>query len=244
MNNEMHAAGRVEITYYTDPLCCWSWAMEPQWRKLLRNYHHEISWRYVMGGLLPDWKTYHDPEHSVSRPIQMGPVWMHASQLSGMPMNSRLWFEDPPQSSYPACIAFACVAHQSREAAEIYLRRLREAVMMEGKNTAEKQVLLTLAEELKHFISIAQFENDLVDETGIRLFHQHLDEVKKRQIQRYPTFLFRYNSQAMIATGYRPYHQLEEILQKLVPGITPVSAHSHDVFPWLSPTVREQEELV
>ena len=24
----------LSIEYYTDPLCCWSWAFEPQWRRL------------------------------------------------------------------------------------------------------------------------------------------------------------------------------------------------------------------
>src|SRR4051794_10923157 len=80
-------ADRVEISYYTDPLCCWSWAFEPQWRKLKFEYEGKISWRYCMSGLIPSWNDYNDPMHSVSRPIQMGPVWMHAMELSGMPMH-------------------------------------------------------------------------------------------------------------------------------------------------------------
>src|SRR5690242_21305745 len=31
-NNE---ADLLEVIYYTDPLCCWSWAFEPQWRRFL-----------------------------------------------------------------------------------------------------------------------------------------------------------------------------------------------------------------
>lgn len=244
MSNDIHSAGRVEITYYTDPLCCWSWAMEPQWRKLLSNYRHLLSWRYVMGGLLPDWRTYHDPENSVSKPIQMGPVWMHASQLSGMPMNSRLWFENPPQSSYPACIAFACIVNQNATAAEIYLRRLREAVMMEGRNIADKNVLIELAEELGEMIDATKLNEDLVNGEGIQLFNVHLDEIKKRQVQRYPTLLFRSGEKALLLTGYKPYHLLEEVLQKLVPGIEPLPPRSNGVFfPWLIPTPREQEEF-
>jgi hypothetical protein len=65
----------VEITYYTDPLCCWSWAFEPQWRRLRYEYSGKIKWRYRMGGLLPDWSSFSDPMNDVSRPIQMGPFW-------------------------------------------------------------------------------------------------------------------------------------------------------------------------
>src|SRR5688572_2904993 len=131
---------RIDITYYTDPLCCWSWALEPQWRKLLYEFNGLISWRYCMTGMIPSWDQYNDAMHSVSRPIQMGPVWMHASQLSGMPMNSRIWMENPPASSYPACIAFKCAEMQSEGAGDRYLRLLREAIMLDGKNIAKPEV--------------------------------------------------------------------------------------------------------
>src|SRR5436305_1999889 len=94
-------ADQLQIVYYTDPLCCWSWAMEPQLRRIQFEFR-EISWRYCMGGLLPEWKNYNHEVNSVSRPIQIGPVWMHAGQVSGMPMDTTIWMRDPPQSSYPA----------------------------------------------------------------------------------------------------------------------------------------------
>src|SRR3954471_8227222 len=81
-------ADQLEIIYYTDPLCCWSWAIEPQLRKLQFEFTGKLKWRICMGGLLPGWKNYHDEINSVTRPIQMGPVWMHAQQISGMPMNT------------------------------------------------------------------------------------------------------------------------------------------------------------
>ena len=134
-------ADRVEITYYTDPLCCWSWGFEPQWRRLQYEFTGKLTWHYCMGGLLPSWENYNDDMNSISRPIQMGPVWMHASQLSGMPMNTRIWMEDPPASSYPACIAVKCAEMQSSAAGERYLRLLREALMINGKNIAKQCVL-------------------------------------------------------------------------------------------------------
>ncbi len=106
-------ADQVEITYYTDPLCCYSWAFEPQWRRLRYEFEGRISWQYIMGGLLPGWNNYNDELNSVSRPVQMGPVWMQASHISGMPMPNRIWLEDPPASSYPACIAVKCAQPQT-----------------------------------------------------------------------------------------------------------------------------------
>ena len=49
-------ADRIFVTYYTDPLCCWSWGMEPQLRKFRYQYRHLISFRYCMAGLIPEWE--------------------------------------------------------------------------------------------------------------------------------------------------------------------------------------------
>src|SRR3546814_21038319 len=50
----------AEIVYFTDPLCSWSWALEPQWRRLLFTFGDRLSWRYRMGGMLPDWTRFSD----------------------------------------------------------------------------------------------------------------------------------------------------------------------------------------
>lgn len=64
VENRQPGADRVEITFYTDPLCCWSWAFEPQWRRLQFEYQDKLAIRNVMSGLLPSWKNYNDPMYS------------------------------------------------------------------------------------------------------------------------------------------------------------------------------------
>ena len=60
---------RLFLTYYTDPLCCWSWGMHAAISKLKEEYE-TASWRYVVGGLIPDWQNFCDPVNSVTRPLQ------------------------------------------------------------------------------------------------------------------------------------------------------------------------------
>lgn len=213
----------VAITYYTDPLCCWSWGLEPQWRKLQYAYRHKITWQYKMGGLLPGWKNFHDPVNSVSRPIQMGPVWMHAQEVTGMPIQFNLWVTDPPASSYPACIAVKCVQLQSQLWADFYLRLLREACMIRGWNIAKGEILLAAAKELQNLFSdfdIDRFQTDLMGDRGINAFRNDLNEVKSYNINRYPSLILRHNKSApILITGYRPYQLLETALTKICPGI-------------------------
>lgn len=218
---------RVEIEYYTDPLCCWSWAFEPQWRRLRYEYSGLIVWRYRMGGLLPNWKSFSDPLNTVEKPIQMGPVWMEAHHISGMPINNRLWFDNPPQSSYPACIAVKCAELQSADAAEAFLRRTREAVMSEGKNIANQEVLRDLAKEisikLSDIFDYDQFKEDLQNEAGMKKFKEDLQKARYHQISRFPALTIRRpDSPGVLIVGYRPYDALVIALEQAAPGIKPV----------------------
>jgi putative protein-disulfide isomerase len=214
-------AGLVDIIYYTDPLCCWSWAFEPQWRRLLYEYEGQLSYRYCMSGLLPSWNNYNDSVNNVTRPIQMGPVWMHAQQLSGMPIQHTVWMKDPPSSSYLACIAVKCAALQSSRAGEMYLRLLREALMIEGKNTAKRAVLTEKAEQLAALVpgfSVELFREDMKNDKGLEAFRKDLNEVQRHHISRFPSLVIRNRSgQAVLFSGYRPYSVLTDALRQIAP---------------------------
>lgn len=212
----------IEITYYTDPLCCWSWGMEPSVSQLLSDFGERVNLRYCMGGLLPNWERFTDPVNHVSRPIQMGPVWMHAARVSGTDIKHQLWYLDPPASSYPACIAFKTVELQSKTYAIIYLQMLRTACMLNGHNIAKREILFDLAGELrKEFpdFDFTRFEKEYQNGKGKEAFRSDLDEVQLKRITRFPTFIFRYDDDSLIATGYRPYSSLLEILHEMAPGI-------------------------
>lgn len=213
-------ADQSEIIYFTDPLCCWSWAMEPQLRRIQNEYDGKIRWRYRMGGLLPDWNNYHDEINSVSRPMQMGPVWMHAQYVSGIPIDSNVWMRDPPASSYPACIAFKNASMQSEEAGARYLRLLREAIMIRGENIAKEKILISIAERLavekEYNFSLDIFMNQLKEDNALEAFRDDLREVQYQQIKRFPTFIIKKGRQGNILTGYRPYESLNEAIQEVM----------------------------
>ena len=217
-------AAELEIVYYTDPLCCWSWAMEPQLRRVQFEYDGKIKWRYCMGGLLPDWKTFRDEVNAVSRPIQMGPVWMHAQAVSGMPMDFNLWMRDPPSSSYPACIAFKSVSLQSGDAATIYLRRLREAVMIRGENISRENILVDIAKTLEdntdYNFDLGKFKEDMHNDMALEAFRKDINEIQYRNIKRFPTLIIKNGSNAgVIIVGYRTYDALHNSLLHVAPSL-------------------------
>lgn len=217
---------QVEVTYYTDPLCSWSWAFEPQWRRLRYEFGPQLTWRYRLAGMIPDWNTFSDPLNSVSRPLHLGPQWFQVQQISGMPIDDRIWIDDPPASSYPACIAVKAAEFQGPAAGERYLRRVREAVMLERRNVARWNVLLALADELAvdtgavGVIDRARFGHDLASEAAREAFRNDLKDARYRDIGRFPTLMLRrMDGPGIILTGYRPYQALLDAVIQIAPRL-------------------------
>src|SRR3546814_7121680 len=86
------------------------WSADVCSSDLLFTFGDRLSWRYRMGGMIPDWTRFSDPINSVHRPAQMAPVWFHVGRISGMPIDGAIWLDDPPGSSYPASIAVQAAA--------------------------------------------------------------------------------------------------------------------------------------
>ncbi len=206
-------ADLLKVAYYTDPLCCWSWAFEKHWKAFRQEFGHTFRWNYVMGGMIPDWTSFSDPLNSISKPIQMGPMWMHASQITCERIDYAIWHEDPPASSYPACIAVKCAEQQSHEAADLLLYKIREAVMTKKQNVSKSEILLALADELTKeqpdTFDVKTFLADWKSGTGRTLLKSDLQQAAYYKIGRFPTLTFsNSNGRGVMIVGYRPYDEL------------------------------------
>jgi predicted DsbA family dithiol-disulfide isomerase len=170
-----------------------------------------------MGGMIPHWKSYNDPLNSVTKPIQMGPVWMHASEVTHVKMKYSIWHEDPPSSSYPPCIAVKTVGLQSKVAGDQYLYNIRKALMEDGKNISKTEVLFALAKELESdTFDFSLFETDWENGKGTESFRSDLQKTKFHSIGRYPTLTMQNSSgKGIIIVGYRPFEVLEQAFNSI-----------------------------
>jgi putative protein-disulfide isomerase len=214
-------AGRLTLVYYTDPLCCWSWAFTPVLEKWLATYNGEVDLRYCMGGMLEGWDKYHDTVREVSKPVQMGPVWLEAKQMTGATIDDTIWFRDPPASSYPACLAVKCAQLQSAEAGICFLKTAQRAVMMEGKNIAKREILLSIAEGVAkevHSFDVAVFQQQLQEPAALDAFKADVAEAKANNIVRFPSLLVSHSAtqKKLMLTGYRPADALEQSIHQLL----------------------------
>ncbi len=207
-------ASPVEIVYYTDPMCCWSYVMEEAFHDFLQHMGPSVEARYCMGGLIPSWKQYHDPVSLVSKPIQMGPVWMEASVISGIKLADTIWYHDPPASSYLSCMAVKAAGFQSKEAEVKMLHHLRNALMKEGINIAKESAILRVGMAVSKEIEfdMERFEEDLHSDACITSFRKDLDEVSLMNISRFPSILIHWNDgRRSMLSGYRKKEELLNI---------------------------------
>jgi putative protein-disulfide isomerase len=218
--NHNNPTDQVAIVCYTDPLCCWSWGMQPQLQRLTEEYPEQLTIDYCMGGLIPNWEEFSDPLNSIQNPSQMGPMWMQAGHLTGRPIDDMVWISDPPSSSYPPCIAVKTAQMQSPEAGKLMLFRLSEAVMENRKNISKTEVISEVAEALANdhsdIFDIERFKNEYNGDLSREAFRQDLQKVKLNKIGRFPTFtISRGKDHGVMITGYRPYEALLEAIRQV-----------------------------
>ncbi len=154
----------VHVSYYTDPACSASWALEPVLRRLAVELGSQLHIQPVMGGLAREFGPR----------LELVGVWLDAADRSGMPVDPRLWLHHAPESSYPACMAVKAAGGQGAEVEAAYLRRLREGFSCGRRRLDGADALITEAREVPG-IDAARFEVDLRSHATVELFGADLD---------------------------------------------------------------------
>jgi putative protein-disulfide isomerase len=223
MDYTMNTEDPIEIVVYTDPLCCWSAALQPHINRLREELKVPINLRYCISGMIADWNSFTDPINSIQKPAQMGPVWMEAKHITGAEIDDSIWVKDPPSSSFPASIAIKTAGLQSPEAEEKMLFALRDAVMKKGlnisKNTVLSKVANDLAIEFPELFNVKRFIKEYNQSECRDSLRKDMNEVKQHHIGRFPTLTVRKNGyQSIMITGYRPYDVLLSAFSYLNPN--------------------------
>jgi predicted DsbA family dithiol-disulfide isomerase len=158
----------VEVRYYTDPACPWSWGSEPKLRRLIWEFGDQLRFRWVMGGLA---RGLEPGDHA-----RLISEWLDVSAETGMPCDPCLWISNPITSTNPACQAVKAACEQGSDAGYRYLRRLREGLLCERKRLDHADALL--GEAGPAGLDVARFEIDLRSHAITEAFGADLEEVR------------------------------------------------------------------
>ena len=217
--DQVHNPGMkpVQVIYFTDPICSTCWGVEPQLRKFKLEYGHYFDIEYRMGGLLKSWETYGGKD--VAGPAEVAAHWEEVGAKYKMPVNGKVWREDPLASSFPPSIAFKAAQLQDPVKAIVMLRCLREMVFVKGKNITRDEHIATAA-----VTSGLNSDKLLADMKGPArsLFEDDLRLAADFHVRGFPTFFMTDDdSNRLKVYGYKPYAQFESALLSLYPDAVP-----------------------
>ena len=134
-------------------------------RRIEGEYGAGVSITYVMGGLAREFK----------RPAETAVHVLDASAASGMPVDARLWLDDPPRSSHPACLAV--VAARDQGLAGPALRRLRDGLMLERRRLDTPDALVDALRAVRG-LDAERLRRDLASSATIERFGEDLERVR------------------------------------------------------------------
>lgn len=184
----------VPVTFFTDPYCPWSWAAEPQLRRLQVEFGERLAITFVIVGLH---QTIEAPDAGA-----LALATLDGAAESGMPADARVFLRDPPRSTHPAGLALHAVAEQDDPGP--YLRRLREAIFVEGRRMDSAPALLDAARETGG-LDLDRLQVDLRSNAIVERFGADLE--RGRGVV---TPAFAVGNGAAPVSGYGPYPRVRE----------------------------------
>lgn len=236
----------VTITEFTDPFCTWCWGAEPLLRRLEEVYGDQVQIDFVMGGLIADFDSFHDPANGIREPPDVAPHWEEAAARHGMPVDAGVWHENPPQSSYPASIAYEAAEYQGEEIASKYLRRLREAFTTERRKIDDRSVLLELAAEVG--LDTEKLKEDIDSGRAKAAFEEDRAYTRDLGVQTFPTFQIKGNNTKEWLAGSQSFDTVGAVLEEIHPELArrsprPMAAFVEQYGPVATREVAEVYEL-
>ena len=220
---------RLVLIEYTDPYSVWCWGAEPILRKFEFLYEGSVEVRIVLGGLFEDFTPMRQYFNRMT-----GGHWEVAAHafLSGvagshrMPMNVDAMMKglEDFQSTWPGCIAAKAGFLQGVPLGRSYLRRLRHAVIVEGRAIHHREVQLALARESG--LAMDEFERVLEDGEAESAFQKDLEECRSTGVTGFPTFDLLGGQVKIRLEGFHPWDRFSRALGELAPGLRSVQVEA------------------
>ncbi|HKJ60211.1 MAG TPA: DsbA family protein [Halobacteriales archaeon] len=145
----------AEIVQFADPLNPLGWVAEPTRRRVALAYP-DAAWTVRPVGMVESWDAYDGPEVQGGR-AGVAATCARLAEQYGMPIDEYLWFDDPPESSWPACRAIAAAGLQDEGDAEDrtgpglatrLLRACREATFARRRSISDDAALRAVIESV------------------------------------------------------------------------------------------------
>jgi predicted DsbA family dithiol-disulfide isomerase len=215
-------AGRLRLVEYTDPYSIWCWGCEPAIRRVEQVYPDAVEIEIRMGGLFEDFGPMREQFARMSggRWQESVLAFMNAvAEHHQMPMDPAAMMDtiEDFTSTWPACVAVKAAELQGSPVGRKYLRRLREASLIEGRAIHRPDVQQKLAAEVG--LHVGRFARALEGGAARAAFEGDLQECKAHKVTGFPTFEAGRGEVSLRIEGWQPWESIDETLHKLDPQL-------------------------
>lgn len=215
---------KIIIYNFTDPVCTWCLGMEPVFRKLELSYPETIEIRYIMGGLVRDFREMIDPHAGIRSGDeavfnkQVAKHWEEASFRHGMPVKREGFslFSIEYPSTYPQNIAYKAAYMVEPKKADLFLYNMRTAVSSEGRIISREDVQLEIAEETG--LNTERFLKFLRDGSAEAAFEEDLQIMRKFGVRGFPSFILEHQGVDYSLHGFHQFVTFQRAIEKITEG--------------------------
>lgn len=245
MNNQPSVQPQIDLYYVTDPLCSFCWAFEPTLRKFRYQYAKYIANdTTVLGGMIEKWEKFGgDSANGISKATDVAQHWREIGDYTRMVIDGRIWLDEPIDSSYPSSQAFLIVQRDYPELAKVFLRKLRETVMMWNQDISKRDVLESILEEMS--LDAEGILDEAESFEGRMLMNSDLSLAQALTATGFPTVVMvNQNNQGVKVVGAQSLDALVETLQQVLPegtDLIPMPVPSLDIVMETTPLLLNRE---
>lgn len=196
----------VRLTLLTDPWSVWCWGWEPV-RRTVEHRLPDVEFTPLVGGMFPELP---DPEE-VGFDIER--FFGNVHRTTGMPVRADATQDPRPGSTYPACHHVHAVRLLDPGRERAYLRALREAVYLDGRNVSEPGIAASVADDVG--VDPEAFLEALDSGEPEREFQERLGTLHEQDLHSYPTFLVSAGEQTAQAEGFQALPAVLTLLERV-----------------------------
>lgn len=215
--------GRITVTIFTDPMMGLSYECQPIFDRLKKTYKGRIEIKHVMAGLVRDVSDFMTPEERSYEPEEgirrycrrLAGIYKSEESIGNLPINMEglHLFDTEHRSSYPLCIAYEAAKLTDQDKADDYLFRLREATIVETRQTTREDELIRVAKEVG--LNETIFREHLTGGTAEKEFRKDLEYSRSIGIRGLPAYLIQIGERRMLVQSLIGYDEFIRIFGML-----------------------------
>lgn len=222
----MNSKKTLTLTTFTDPMMGLSYESEPFFRKLETHFPGQITYRYVMSGLVRNVYDFVDQEDlAVSKAyalekyrLKLTEIYKSEEDITGMPINMTdlQLFTTEYTSSIPLNLAYKAVQLADSSKADQFLYNMRFATIVECRPTTRLEEILAVLKDTG--VSANEFLKHYEDGSAQAAMNDDFMLRQSLGVRGLPGYLFEYENKRTLVNGVIRYEQFRSMISKLSDG--------------------------